>query len=403
MLRELRDREDEMVDLAVRLAELETPSREPAATARGLDLLASALDGAGLQERRLPGRETGGQLFARTPRRGCPYQLLVGHVDTVWPVGTLERMPVRRDGDRLTGPGVFDMKAGLVQLIHALRFLHRRGWEPELAPAVLVTTDEEIGSPDSERWVRRLARGASRAYVLEPALGPEGSLKTARKGTGHFEFRVVGRSSHAGLAPEEGVSAIQELTHLVQKLHAINDPDRGVSVNVGEIRGGTRPNVVAAEAHAVVDVRVPTMEEARRVEEEIRALSPTATGARLELSGGMTRSPMERTPGNRALWRAARRLGDEIDLEFDEATSGGASDANLTSLYTPTLDGLGPVGGGAHAEDEHVRISSMPERCALLAGLLLLPAEVTPGPGEYPREEREERVESGSPDGRGAP
>lgn len=368
-------RVEEMVDLAARLVECESPSRDPEATGRALDLVADALRAAGLRTRRLAGRATGGQLFARARGAGCPYQLLIGHADTVWPLGTLERMPVRREGDRLSGPGIFDMKAGLVQLVHALRLLHERDWEPPLTPAVLVTTDEEIGSPESERWVRRLAAGAERVYVLEPALGPEGSLKTARKGTGHFEFRVLGRGSHAGLAPEEGISAIEELAHLVQRLHALSDPERGVSVNVGEIRGGTRPNVVAAEAHATVDVRVPSAEEARRVDREIRSLAPRAPGARLELEGGMSRPPMERTPGNQTLWEGARTLGEELGLGLTEATSGGASDANLTSLHAPTLDGLGAVGGGAHAEDEHVRVGAMAERCALLVGLLLLPNE----------------------------
>lgn len=369
----LRERTDRIVECALRLVESESPSLDPGATARALGLVEDELGEAGLRTRRLPGRETGGQLFGRPPGRGSPYQLLLGHVDTVWEAGTLERMPAGREGDRLRGPGAFDMKAGLAQLIAALRLIAERGWEPPLAPAVLVTTDEEIGSPESERWVRRLARGAERVYVLEPALGPEGSLKTARKGTGHYEFRVVGRSAHAGIAPGEGVSAIQELSYLVQQLHALSDPDRGVSVNVGEIQGGSRPNVVAAGARAVVDVRVPSKEEARRVDAAIRSIRATLPGARLEVEGGMTRPPMERTPGNRALWSSARELGEELDLELTEAISGGASDANLTSLYAPTLDGLGAVGGGAHAEDEHVLVPALAERSALLVGLLLLP------------------------------
>lgn len=374
-LAELRARTDGIVERTVRLVECESPSLDPGATARALDLVEADLRAAGLVTRRISGRDTGGQLFGRPARAGGPYQLLIGHVDTVWPIGTLEGMPAARDGDRLRGPGVFDMKAGLAQLVASLSLLSERRWEPDLAPAVLVTTDEEIGSPESERWVRRLARGARRVFVLEPALGPEGSLKTARKGTGHFVFRVVGRSSHAGIAPEEGVSAIDELSHLVQELHALNDPDRGVSVNVGEIQGGTRANVVAAAARAAVDVRVPSQEEARRVENEIRSLRARNPGARLELEGGMSRPPMERTPGNRALWTAAREVGSRLGLELTEATSGGASDANLTSLYAPTLDGLGAVGGGAHAEDEHVLVPALPERTALLVGLLLVPDE----------------------------
>ncbi len=369
----LRERQDAIVDLAVRLVECETPSRDAAATGRGLELFATALSDAGLTSRRHPGDTTGGQLVARPREHDGPYQLLIGHIDTVWPIGTLEHMPVARDGDRLSGPGIFDMKAGLAQLVFALRLLRERRWRPRLAPVVLVTSDEELGSPESEELVRRLAGDAERVLVLEPALGPEGSLKTARRGTGHYEFRVVGRGSHAGIAPEAGISAVEELAHLVLGLHALGDPERGVSVNVGEVRGGTRPNVVAAEAHAVVDVRVPTTDEAERVDREIRSLTATTPGARLELSGGMTRPPMERTPGNRALWHAARALGSELELALTEGTSGGASDANLTSPLAPTLDGLGAVGGGAHAEDEHVRVGAMAERSALLVGLLMLP------------------------------
>ncbi len=362
-----------MVDLLRRLAEIESPTDDPGSQARVQEVVAGRLRAAGFRTRRLPGRDTGGHLFARPGGSGCPYQLLLGHSDTVWPPGTLETMPVEREDGRLKGPGVFDMKAGLVQMVFALETLEALGPEPEVTPAVLVNSDEEVGSPESERWVRRLARGADRALVLEPALGPRGHLKTARRGTGRFEIRVVGRGSHAGLDPGEGASAIQELSHVIQALHALTDAGSGVHVNVGEVSGGVRPNVVAPAARARIDVRVPSRRRAREVEEAIRSLEARTPGTRLEIEGAMTREPMERTDRNRRLWEAARRLGDLLELELEEGTSGGASDANLTSRLTATLDGLGPVGGGAHADDEHVVIDEMPRRAALLALLLALP------------------------------
>lgn len=386
VLEHLQGRREAMVDLLRRLTEIESPTREPETQARIQDVLAERLRGAGFRTRRIPGRETGGHLFGRPRGRGCPFQLVLGHSDTVWPLGTLEEMPIERDGDRLRGPGVFDMKAGLVQMIHALETVRELELDLEVAPAVLINSDEEIGSPESERWVRRLARRAERALVLEPALGPHGRIKTARKGTGHFEIRIVGRSSHAGLDPEDGASAIQELSHVIQALHDLTDAENGVSVNVGEIFGGVRPNVVAPSARAVVDVRVPDRERARSIEEAIRSLEARTPGTRLEIEGSMGREPMERTPRNRRLWEEARRLGELLELEMEEGTSGGASDANLTSALTATLDGLGPVGGGAHADHEHVEIDEMPRRAALLALLLTLPpaGAGTEAPGDRP-------------------
>lgn len=382
VLARLRERRDRMTGLLRELVEMETPSRDPGTQGPGLDLLERELRRAGLRTRRLPGRDTGGHLFARSGEAGCPAQLLLGHLDTVWPVGTLAGMPAVVEGGRMRGPGVFDMKAGLVQMVFALSTLDALGLRPGVEPAVLITTDEEIGSPESERWIRALARRSCRAFVLEPSLAPSGALKTARKGTGRFEIRVVGRAAHAGLAPEEGASAIQELTHVVQRLHALSDPGEGVAVNVGQIEGGQRPNVVAPEARAVVDVRVPTGQAATRVEAAIRSLEPTTPGTRLVVDGGMRRPPMERTHGTRRLWDAARRLAEELGLELQEARAGGASDGNLTSQFVPTLDGLGPVGDGAHASHEYVELDRMPERSALLALLLLLPR--TTGSGGAP-------------------
>lgn len=370
----IRERRDEWVDFVRTLALHESPSTDRASQAHILDLMGWKLEEFGFGVRRIAGSESGGMLFARS-RAGGPAQLMLGHTDTVWPAGTLNRMPVELADGRLRGPGVFDMKAGLAQMVFALQAIRDLGLSPEVEPVVFLNSDEEIGSGESERHIRRLARRVCRAFVLEPALDPAGKLKTARMGVGRFVIRVEGKESHAGLAPREGISAIQELSHVIQTLHQLTDFERGVVVNVGQIRGGTRPNVVAAEAEAVIDVRVNTIEEGEWVRERIHAIEPVAPGVNLHVEGGVDRPPLERTPENRVLWRAARRLGKAMGLELEEGRAGGGSDGNTTNLHTPTLDGLGAVGDGAHALHEYIEVDRTLERCALLAGLLLLPHE----------------------------
>ena len=374
----LTEREPAMCDLLAQLARAESPTLVPAAQRKAFELLGEAFMALGFAVRRVPGRGAGDHLLAhpRDRRRGHPYQLLVGHLDTVWPLGTLEHMPVRAVDGRLYGPGVFDMKGGLVQMLFALRALSELDLTPTATPVAFVVSDEELGSSDSERHLLRLSRSAARAFVLEPAFGPSGKLKTERKAAGAFRLEVAGKASHAGVSPGEGVSAILELSYQIQRLFALNDADRGTTVNVGAIDGGLRANVVAPTASAAVDVRVRTEEDARRVEAAIRGLVPVQEAATLRVTGSFGRPPMSRTARNRALWLAARRIGTELGLSLDEAGVGGASDGNLTSLYTATLDGLGPVGDGAHAEHEHVEISRLPERAALLALLLLTPVGV---------------------------
>lgn len=371
----LEERGEAMTSLLGRLVELESPTRDPAAQRAVLDLLASELGTVGMKVRRVPGRRTGGHLLARPASRprARPYQLLLGHCDTVWARGSLETMPVRIEDGVLRGPGAFDMKGGLVQLLFALRALEELELAPSVTPAVFINSDEEQGSPESWRHIERLARGASRALVVEPALGLDGKLKTARKGVGHFVVRVVGKGAHGGLEPEAGASAILELSYVIQELYRLADPEKGITVNVGEIEGGTAANVVAPASRAVVDVRVPTLRDARAVERAIHGLRARTPGTRLEIEGEVGRPPMEPTPRNRVLWRAARRVASELELEIDEGLSGGGSDGNITSQHTATLDGLGPVGDGAHATHEFVFLDRMPERAALLALLLLLP------------------------------
>ena len=410
-----------MADLLGDLARLESPSVVPAAQAPVLARLAAELRGAGMRVRRLRGRTSGGQVYASAApeesggpqgggapegggasarRRGAqgrgggsgggsgaagsaapgrPAQLLLGHCDTVWPLGMLRQMPVERRDGRLYGPGVYDMKAGLVQGVFALRALRELRLEPPAVPLMLINSDEETGSGDSLRQIRRLARRVQRVFVLEPSLGPEGKLKTGRKGVGQFTVTVRGRAAHAGLEPERGASAVLELSHVIRRLYALADPARGVTVNVGVVAGGLRGNVVAPEARAEVDVRVLWEDDAPALEAAIRGLEATTPGTRLEVSGALDRPPLLATPANLGLWRTAEAAARELGMVLGEGVAGGASDGNVTSRLTATLDGLGAVGGGAHSLDEHVEVARMPERAALLALLLLAPlAPTTP-------------------------
>ena len=376
VLEHLRSREREMVRLLTRLVEAESPSLDPGSQREPQAILRRELERLGFVVRKISGIKSGGQLLAIPLGRikGSSNQLLVGHSDTVWELGTLPNMPVVEKDGRLYGPGTYDMKGGLVNIVFALRALNTLDLAPEVTPIVLVNTDEEIGSCDSMRHIKRLAKVSERVFVLEPALGPAGKLKTARKGNGFFEIRVLGRAAHAGLEPERGASAILELSMVIQRLFALNDAEKGITVNVGTIDGGLRTNIVAPESRATVDIRVLTIDDARRIEQEVLALEATTPGTELVVTGSIDRPPLERTPGNQHLWKVAQRIGAEMGLELEQGTSGGGSDGNVTSLFTPTLDGLGPMGDGAHAPHEHVIVRSMPERAALLAMLLMEPS-----------------------------
>jgi glutamate carboxypeptidase len=297
--------------------------------------------------------------------------LVLGHYDTVWPLGTLTSMPFRVEGDKAFGPGVFDMKASLVEAEFALDSLTKLGLKPPRPITVLITSDEEIGSPTSRRLIEETARASAFALVLEPPL-PDGSLKTARKGVGHFVVEVEGKAAHAGVEPRKGISAIQELAQQILYLHALTDFDAGITVNVGVIEGGTTPNVVAAKASARVDVRATTMAQAGMIEDAIRQASPYLAGTRLNIHGGFNRPPMERTEAVAGLFEQARAIGRSLGLELGEGSTGGGSDGNFTAaLGVPTLDGLGIRGAGAHAAHEQIDLDSIAERTALLALLLV--------------------------------
>ena len=303
------------------------------------------------------------------PGRICRICLL-GHFDTVWDIGQLERMPlVEREG-RLYGPGVFDMKAGLSIALQAVRALKQTGWPEGLEVVCLWTTDEETGSDTSRAIIEREATGANAVLVFEPAL-TNGEVKTARKGVGHFDIEVTGVSAHSGIDPGAGASAVHELARIITALEQLNDTARGISINVGVVRGGTRSNVVAERASAEVDVRVVRADDAPRLDRAIHAIRASDPRIRVSVTGAIDRPPFERTDKVAALYAVAKGVAEELGFELGEGATGGASDGNFTgALGVPTLDGLGAVGGGAHALDEHVRVDQLAPRAALAAGLL---------------------------------
>jgi len=369
-----RAEEEAMVSFLMELASMESPSDVAEAQLPVQAMLREAFQELGFRVRRIPGETTGGMLLAvpRDREKGRPAQLLMGHCDTVWKLGTLETMPVVREGNRLRGPGVFDMKAGLTQMIFALRILRRLDLEPEVIPVILVNSDEETGSHESKRTIGRVARRVIRAFIPEPAMGPEGKLKTVRKGVLQFSVEVKGEAAHAGLDPEGGASAILELSHLIQTIHGMTELSRGISLNVGIVSGGTMTNVIAPMAMGEVDVRVLSVADGEEMENRIRALTTTVPGTTLEVKRTALIPPLERNARNGALWEAARAVAQDLGMALQEEVAGGGSDGNTTSQFTATLDGIGAVGDGAHAAHEFLFVDRQVERTALLARLLLL-------------------------------
>ncbi len=375
ILNYLQAQQEPMIGLLKDLVLMETPSTDRDSQAQIRQRLKAEFEEIDYRVNLVPGRSSGGHVYASPRNRGNrqPAQLMIGHCDTVWPIGTLQTMPLVFEADTLRGPGVYDMKAGLVEMIYALRAIESLGLKPAVAPLCFINSDEEIGSRESTRYVRALAQRVDRCMVLEPSLGHSGKIKTARKGVGRFTVTVQGKAAHAGLDPGAGASAILELSHVIQKLFELNDPERGTSVNVGVIDGGIRPNMVAPESRAIIDVRVQTQADADRVEQAIHGLETATPGVSLTIEGAIGRPPMERTDENQRLWRVAQKLGEDLDMELEQGTAGGGSDGNTTSLYTATIDGMGAVGDGAHASHEYIYVDLLPVRCALFTLLLLAP------------------------------
>jgi glutamate carboxypeptidase len=379
----LQNQREKTIQLLHRMTLAESPSDVPAAQEEIRQIIATELEHLAYVVKRIPGRSSGGMLYARPTNRkhGGPVQLLLGHYDTVWPVGTLENMPFEAEGEIVRGPGVYDMKGGVALALLAIQALQHFGAEPEVAPVIFLNSDEEIGSRDSRRYIESLAPHMERVFVLEPSLGPSGLLKTSRKGIGRFTVTVQGEAAHAGLDPGAGASAILELSHVIQDLFALNDLDKGITVNVGTIDGGLRPNVVAPKSQAVVDVRVATQADAKAIEAAILSLEAVTPGTTLRVEGAFGRPAMEKTPANRRLWMLACQLASDLGFNLEEGMAGGGSDGNTTSLYTATLDGMGAVGDGAHAHHEHLVLGRSLERAALLA-MLLLAAPINTGKQE---------------------
>jgi glutamate carboxypeptidase len=373
-LRRLKLRLPEMLATLQRLVLAESPSLEKAPADRCCNLLAAEWRKRGARVERIAQKRRGDHLRVTwwpQKSRAAGQFLVLGHYDTVYSSGTLSKMPFRVTGGKAYGPGIFDMKAGIVQALFALKTLQETQAPLTRRLVFLWTSDEEIGSESSRKLIEAEARRSDAVFVLEPALGPRGLIKTARKGVGEAELIVHGRASHAGLAPQEGINAIHELARQLARIQEWNDPRHGVTVNADVIEGGTRVNVIAERARAVLDLRALRVADTRRLERRLHALSPILPGARLEIRGGFNRAPLERK-FSAALFAKAKSLAAQMGLSLEECTAGGGSDGNLTAaLGVATLDGLGAVGHGAHSAHEHILLNTMPVRSALLAALLM--------------------------------
>ncbi len=370
---ELQRHQQQMVRLLGRFVRAESPSYDKSAVDRFGRMVATEWRNRGARVRILRRRERGDHVRVelwRGPGRPRGQLLVLGHLDTVYDRGTLERMPFRVARGRAWGPGSFDMKSGLVIALFAAEALIRRRLRPRKRLVFLWTSDEEIGSGSSRQALESDARRSDAVLVLEPATGPQGRLKTARKGVGEFQLVVTGRAAHAGVNPWDGVNAIHELALQIARVARFNRAGRGISVNADVVSGGTRVNVIPEHARAQVDVRAVRLADMCALEVQFRRLGPILRRARLEVRGGFSRPPMERAV-SAALFRKAKALGREMGLALQDSFTGGGSDGNLTAaLGIPTLDGLGGVGEGAHSRHENVLIRALPERAALLAGLL---------------------------------
>ena len=372
--RNLRRREREMVQLLGRFVTCESPSHHKSAVDRLARIVAAEWRRRGAKVQVMRQKTRGNHVRAEIwmgNGRPSGQILILGHLDTVYPPGTLARMPFRVAGGKARGPGTFDMKAGLVIALAAVDGLRAVGIRPCKKLVFFWNSDEEIGSNTSRREIEREALRSDAVLVLEPAAGHDGRVKTARKGVGTAEIIVTGRASHAGIDPTAGINAVHELALQITRLMKMNNSRRGITVQATVIAGGTASNVVPAHAQARVDIRHTHLADAPKIDRRLRALRPILRGASIEVRGGINRPPLERTAAVQHLFGKAQSLMREIGVDLGEAATGGGSDGNFTAaLGVPTLDGLGAIGNGAHSPEEHIVISSLPERAALLAGLL---------------------------------
>jgi glutamate carboxypeptidase len=372
-LQYFRKQRNQIIDTIQQMVEIESPSDVKAAVDRLGTVLASRFGELGGKVRVHRAEKFGNHLEIRfgTRARESKSLLLLGHMDTVYPIGTISKMAFGVAKARVWGPGVLDMKGGIGLMLHVMEAM--LGWTAELPRPVtiLLVSDEEVGSESSRAITEKLAQESAAVLVLEPAHGLNGAVKTSRKSVGDYELKVTGKAAHAGLDFDQGQSAVLELSHQILKISKLVDAKRGITVNVGRISGGTRVNVVPAEASASIDVRIARKQDGTGIEKRLRALKPQNPKCKLSLSGGINRPPMERTSGVAALYEQASNIARELGWKLDEAAVGGGSDGNFTAaLGVPTLDGLGVVGEGAHAEHESILISELPRRAALLAGLI---------------------------------
>lgn len=368
-----RARQAKLIALIRRFVECESPSDDPAAVTRFVDLVADTITPYA-KVKTLPGGRFGRLLVAemKLPGKKKTGQLLaLGHSDTVWPMGTLRTMPFREAGGRLWGPGVLDMKGGIAFFLFAVQGLQELDVAIPSKVVLQLNPDEEVGSEASRALTEKNAAQSKAVLVLEPGTGLTGKLKTARKGVGDFTVTVKGRASHAGVDFGAGASAIVELARQINQISGFTREDQGITVNPGVIAGGTRTNVVAAEAHVEIDIRVLRLKDAPMLEKRFQELKPYDERCTLEIAGGLNRPPMERSAGIVKLFQLAQKLGEDLGVKLEESLTGGGSDGNFTAaLGIPTLDGLGAVGEGAHAANESILIDRMADRTALMGKLL---------------------------------
>ena len=366
------NRQSQMLKMLGELVRLESPTEDPAAVNRCVTLLEGWIKASGGKSRRSQQKAAGDLLMGRfgPVRSAAKPLMLLGHLDTVWPLGTLKKMPFRVGEGRAWGPGVLDMKAGVVMALSALSILQETG-QLSRPVMLLLNSDEETGSEYSRALTESLAKRCGAAFVLEPAQGVPGAYKTARKGVANYRLQVQGVAAHSGVDFGQGHSAVLELGRQIERASAFTNPARGITVNAGVIGGGTRSNVVPAEAWAEFDVRIAKAVDAQRIDRRFRTLRAVDRQCRLEVSGGLNRPPMERTAGTVTLFRRAATMAAGLGFQLQEAATGGGSDGNFTSaLGIPTLDGMGAVGEGAHAQHESILLDALVPRTALLAAMI---------------------------------